>query len=174
MGWTKYSGFCEPTCACDRLPCSSPQLTPSRPSTMCIRWACTLVCRNTMHLSQNVRLTRAGTHNMPVTSWNTQHDGHKLAHTTWQPQAGTHNMTVRTLWFAGTQCTCHRTHFPDNPSVQLQSLTSVCTLKVPNTGSHTIVWYTGILHALIGMGSTALAAAVSYLGKVIQISCKGQ
>ena len=96
MGWTKYSGFCEPTCACDRLPCSSPQLTPSRPSTMCIRWACTLVCRNTMHLSQNVRLTRAGTHNMPVTSWNTQHDGHKLEHT-WRSQAGTHNMTA-TSW----------------------------------------------------------------------------
>ena len=74
--------------------------------------------------------------------------------------------------------------------------------KFSNTGSHTIVWtfrntahwvalplpwlcltwvrrpklsgHTEILHTLIGMGSAALMAAVTYLGKAFQISCKGQ
>ena len=95
---------------------------------------------NTQHDSHKLEHTtwqsQAGTHNMTVASWNAQHDSHKLEHTTWQSQAGTHNMTVLvTLVCRHTmhlsQNTTVRTLFPDNPSVQLQTLTSVCTLKVP-------------------------------------------
>ena len=41
--------------------------------------------------------------------------------------------------------------------VQLNASAAVCTLKIPNTGSHTTVWTTKILHTLIGMGSAAFA-----------------
>ena len=50
--------------------------------------------------------------------------------------------------------------------VQLNAGTSVRTLKIPNTGSHAIVWTHEILHTLIGMGSAAFAAVVPYPGKV--------
>ena len=39
------------------------------------------------------------------------------------------------------------------------------TLKIPNTGSHTIVWTPKIPHTLTGLGSAALATAVPYPGK---------
>ena len=92
--WQKMSG----TCACERLPCSSPQLMPSKPSTMCILWACTLVCRNTMHLSQNVRLTSAATHNgTGLTSAATQYKAWMTSfltqHTAWWSSAATEHKT---------------------------------------------------------------------------------
>ena len=50
-----------------------------------------------------------------------------------------------------------------NPSVQWHASTSLRTLKIPNKGSHTIVWTHEITaHTLVGMGSAALAAAVRY------------
>ena len=46
------------------------------------------------------------------------------------------------------------------PGVESHSSTSVCAhVKNPNSGRHT-----KMLHALIGMGSAALAAAVAYPG----------
>ena len=49
---------------------------------------------------------------------------------------------------------------PYSPRVQSHTSASVRTLKIPNTGSHTIVGHTEILRTLIGMGSAVLAAAV--------------
>ena len=63
---------------------------------------------------------------------------------------------------------------PYSPCVQSHASTSVRTLKIPNTGSHTIVWTHKQLHTLIGMGSCALGAAVPYTGKPTWISCKRQ
>ena len=68
---------------------------------------------------------------------------------------------------------------PYSPHVQSHASTSVCRLKIPNTGSKTIVWthksqtlaaiplsgLTKTLHTLIRMGSAALAATVPYPGK---------
>ena len=48
---------------------------------------------------------------------------------------------------------------PYSPCVQSHASTSVRTLKIPNTGNHTLFGLTNILHALIG-GSSALAAFV--------------
>ena len=77
---------------------------------------------------------------------------------------------------------------PYSPRVQSHTSASVRTLKIPNTGSHTIVGHTEILRTLIGMGSAALAAAVwltqarrptfptrdcAYPGKATHISHKG-
>ena len=42
----------------------------------------------------------------------------------------------------------------------MHASTSVHMLKIPNTGSQTIVWHMEILHTLTGMGSAALVAAV--------------
>ena len=45
------------------------------------------------------------------------------------------------------------------PRVQSYASTSGRTLKIPNTGSHTIVWtQENTLHTFIGMGSAALTA----------------
>ena len=55
--------------------------------------------------------------------------------------------------------------------MQSHASTSVRTLNIPNTGSHTIVWTQE--NTVTGMGSAALVAAVPYPGKVIQISHKG-
>ena len=56
----------------------------------------------------------------------------------------------------------------------LQSF-AICARIKDNNGSHTTVWtYMKTLHTLIEMGSAALAAAVPYTGKAIQISCMGQ
>ena len=63
---------------------------------------------------------------------------------------------------------------PYSPRVQSHASTSVCTLTIPNTGSHATVWTHEILHTLTGMGGAALAAAVSYPGKATRISRKGQ
>ena len=41
--------------------------------------------------------------------------------------------------------------------------TSVNTLKIPSTGSHTIVWTQTIVHILVRLGSAALAAAVTLI-----------
>ena len=51
--------------------------------------------------------------------------------------------------------------------MQSHASTPARTLKIPSTGSHTVVWiyiyiYTKILHTLIGMGSAALLATVPY------------
>ena len=51
---------------------------------------------------------------------------------------------------------------------------SVCMLKIPDTGSHTTVWTQETRHTLAGMGSAALAAAVSYPGKATQNSHEEQ
>ena len=59
------------------------------------------------------------------------------------------------------------------PHVQAHASTSVPTLKIPNTGNYTNGCME-IQHTLIGMDSTALAAAVPYPVKVTQISCKRQ
>ena len=51
----------------------------------------------------------------------------------------------------------------------------VRTLKIPNTGSHMLLFgHTKILHTPVGMGSAALAAALFYHGKATRISRKGQ
>jgi len=57
-----------------------------------------------------------------------------------------------------------------------QASTSVRTFKIPNIGSHTIVWKheKTLMHTLIGMGGIALVATVSYPGKATRISRKGQ
>ena len=48
-----------------------------------------------------------------------------------------------------------------SPRMQLHASTSVCMLKLPNTGSHiTLFGHAKILHTLVGMGSAALVAAV--------------
>ena len=48
-----------------------------------------------------------------------------------------------------------------SPLVRLHASTSVCTLQIPNTGNHAIVWtHENTAHTLIGMGSAVLAAAV--------------
>ena len=46
------------------------------------------------------------------------------------------------------------------PHVQSHTSTSVCTLKIPNTGCHTIVAHTKILRTLIAMGNTVLATTL--------------
>ena len=58
-----------------------------------------------------------------------------------------------------------------SPCVQLHASPSVCTLKIPNTGSH-IIGHVKILHtlSLVGMGSAALASAVAILYKETPIS----
>ena len=62
-----------------------------------------------------------------------------------------------------------------SPRMQLHASTSVCMLKLPNTGSHiTLFGHAKILHTLIGMGSAALVAAVLYPGKVTRMSRMGQ
>ena len=55
-----------------------------------------------------------------------------------------------------------------SPHVQLRASTSECMTKIPSTGSHT----TGLRNTIhtAGISSTALAAAVPYPGKAIQIS----
>ena len=60
------------------------------------------------------------------------------------------------------------------PRVQSHASTSVRTLQIPNTGSHSLPLFghTKILQTLIGMGSAALAAALPYLGKATRISRK--
>ena len=73
---------------------------------------------------------------------------------------------------------------PYSPRVQLNASTSVRTLKIQNTGSHTSVWshentaFTDrnglILRSLIGMGCAAFAATVPYPGQTTRISRKGQ
>ena len=57
---------------------------------------------------------------------------------------------------------------------QSHASTSVCTLTIPNSGSHTTVWIRENTHTLIGMGSAALAAVVPYPGKATRISREGQ
>ena len=47
------------------------------------------------------------------------------------------------------------------------------TLKIPNTGSYSIVGHTKILHIPTEMGSAALAAVVPYPGKATRVSRKG-
>ena len=51
--------------------------------------------------------------------------------------------------------------------------TSMCTLKIPTRAGIPLFGHTKILHTLIGMGSTALAAAVSHQGKATRIFRKG-
>ena len=63
---------------------------------------------------------------------------------------------------------------PYSLRVQLNVSVAVCTLKIPNTGSHTTVWTTKMLHTLIRMGSAAFAAAVSYHVRETRISRKRQ
>ena len=61
------------------------------------------------------------------------------------------------------QCRLLVLRCPYSPRVQLHASTSACMLKIPNTGSHTIVWTqenTLILCTLIGMGSAALVAGM--------------
>ena len=61
-----------------------------------------------------------------------------------------------------------------SPVVQSHALTSVRTLKIPNTGIDIpLSGHTKILHTPIGMSSTDLAAAVPYPGKATRISSKG-
>ena len=52
--------------------------------------------------------------------------------------------------------------------------TSVRTLKIPNTGSHTIVWTQENTTHAVRTGSAALTTAVPYPGKATRVSCKGQ
>ena len=64
------------------------------------------------------------------------------------------------------------------PRVQSHASAFVRTVKITNTGSHTIVWTHEnttahkkiLLYTLIEMGSAALAAAVPYPGKATGIS----
>ena len=66
----------------------------------------------------------------------------------------------------------------DRPHVQyLHASLSLCMLKIPNTGSQTVVWThknTTHTNTAIGMGSAVLAAAVPYAGMLTRISCKTQ
>ena len=64
-------------------------------------------------------------------------------------------------------------NFQCSPSVQSRASTSVHALKIPNTGSHTIVWTQENI-AQTGIGSTAFAAAVPYWGKATCVFCKRQ
>ena len=57
--------------------------------------------------------------------------------------------------------------------MQSHASASVDTLNIPNSGSHTAE-HTKIQHMLVGMGSTTLAAAVPYCGKVTQIFCNNE
>ena len=57
---------------------------------------------------------------------------------------------------------------PYSPRVQSHASKSGRTLKIPDTGSHTLFAHTEILHTLIGMGSAALAAAAPFPGKATQ------
>ena len=78
-------------------------------------------------------------------------------------------------FFSQSQLPCRLSHGAYTaPCVQSHASTSVHTLKIPNTGSHTIVWTQETRHTLAGVGSTALAAAVPYPGKVPQNSHEGQ
>ena len=55
--------------------------------------------------------------------------------------------------------------------MQSHASTSVCTLKIPNTGlvaATPLFGHRKIPHTLIGMGSAALGAAVLYPGKTTQ------
>ena len=60
------------------------------------------------------------------------------------------------------------------PRVQSYASTSVRTLKIPITGSHTIVCTRENTAVMVRMGSAALAAAVPYPGKATRISGKEQ
>ena len=61
-----------------------------------------------------------------------------------------------------------------SPRVQMHVPTSVCTLKIQTLAATPLCGHTKILRTQIGMGSAALAAAVSYPGKATWISHKGQ
>ena len=64
---------------------------------------------------------------------------------------------------------------PDSPRVQSHQLTSVHTLKIPNTGSHIpLSGHTDILQSLVEMGSAALAAGVLYSDKATRAPREGQ
>ena len=63
---------------------------------------------------------------------------------------------------------------PYIPHVQMNASTSVCMLKIPTTGSRTIVWTQKTLHTLVGRGSAAPVAAVPYPGKTTQIRRKNR
>ena len=65
---------------------------------------------------------------------------------------------------------------PYSPGVQLHASTSVCMLKIPNTGIHIVWTHKNTAHSdtLIKMGSVALVIAVPYSGKVTQICHRGQ
>ena len=67
-------------------------------------------------------------------------------------------------------------HCPYSPRVQSHVSTSVCTLKIPNSGSHSMAWTHGYTaqHTLTRIGSAALTAALLYPGKETGISRKGQ
>ena len=73
------------------------------------------------------------------------------------------HLPLQTLW----RC-------PYRPHVQSHASTAVCTLKIQTWAAVPLFRHRQILHTLIGMGRAALAAAMLYLGKVTQISCKGQ
>ena len=63
---------------------------------------------------------------------------------------------------------------PYSLRVQSHASTSVGTLKIPSTVSHTIVRTDGNTARINRNGSAALAAAVHYPGKATRISRKGQ
>ena len=60
------------------------------------------------------------------------------------------------------------------PPVQSHALASVCMIKIPNSGSYTVVWTPTLLHTLVGMGSAALAPTVPYPDTATRICSKGQ
>ena len=62
----------------------------------------------------------------------------------------------------------HRLFYGVHSAPMCNRSTTVCALKILDTG------HMKILHKLVGMGSTALASAVLYPGKVTKISHKGQ
>ena len=63
---------------------------------------------------------------------------------------------------------------PYSPCVQLHASTPVCTLKSQTLVAIPLFGHMKIQHTLIGMGSSVLLVAVPYLGKVTEVSHKGQ
>ena len=64
---------------------------------------------------------------------------------------------------------------PISPSVQSHAFKDLSHVKNPKHWQpYHCINYTKILHTPIGLGSTALAAAVPYSGKATQISYEGQ
>ena len=62
---------------------------------------------------------------------------------------------------------------PYSPRVQSHVSITVRTLKIPNTGSHTVVWtHKNTTHTDRNEYSADLAAAVPYPGMFTRISCK--